>query len=95
MLKIDRICNLKRKEVSPENESVKDTVVDLHNYIDLLYGCLIEKSSYSNLEEAVKCVYTGEFNDKVYSNLENNHTHKTYLCDVKTTDLYNGDLFKC
>ena len=43
MLKVDRWCNLLSKEQSPQNESIKDTVLDLHNYIDLAYACDIEK----------------------------------------------------
>lgn len=39
LLKLDRWCNLRRKEDSPQNESIEDTVKDLHNYTDLAYGC--------------------------------------------------------
>lgn len=63
MLKIDRICNLKNKGVSPENESIKDTIVDLHNYIDLLYGCLSEKPPHGTLGESISHIHTKEFSD--------------------------------
>ena len=42
MLKIDRRCNLARKGKKPENESVFDTILDLHNYVDLAYACEID-----------------------------------------------------
>lgn len=75
MLKIDRICNLKRKRVSPENESVKDTVVDLHNYVDLLYGCLVEKPEYCTVgtitEKEFKNLHVGKFIDNTKDPLIN------------------------
>lgn len=43
MLKIDRIHNLKRKGVSPKNESVQDTLIDAHNYLDLAYACSLDE----------------------------------------------------
>ncbi len=43
MLKIDRLMNLKRKGADPKNESVKDTILDLLNYIDLAFACESEK----------------------------------------------------
>lgn len=42
MLKVDRWCNLVGSGKKPKNESIKDTVIDLHNYVDLAYGCDIE-----------------------------------------------------
>ena len=42
MLKVDRWCNLVGSDKKPQNESVKDTVMDLHNYIDLAYACEVE-----------------------------------------------------
>lgn len=39
LLKLDRWCNLRAKGATPKNESVKDTVADLHNYVDLALGC--------------------------------------------------------
>ncbi len=42
VLKLDRKCNLLSKGVEPKNESIKDTVMDEHNYSDLAYGCDIE-----------------------------------------------------
>ena len=43
MLKVDRWCNLVGSGKEPKNESIKDTVMDLHNYIDLAYGCDIDR----------------------------------------------------
>ncbi len=42
ILKVDRWCNLVGSGKKPKNESIKDTVIDLHNYVDLAYGCDIE-----------------------------------------------------
>ena len=39
VFKIDRWCNLISKQQEPRNESIRDTVLDLHNYIDLAYAC--------------------------------------------------------
>ncbi len=39
LLKMDRWCNLIRKGTPPRNESIRDTVLDAHNYIDLAYAC--------------------------------------------------------
>jgi hypothetical protein len=39
VLKVDRWCNLRNKGEKPRNESVEETVRDLHNYIDLAYAC--------------------------------------------------------
>jgi len=39
LLKVDRWCNLINKGTEPKNESLLDTVLDLHNYIDLAYAC--------------------------------------------------------
>lgn len=39
VLKVDRWNNLKNKE-SIVNESIRDTVCDLHNYVDLALGLL-------------------------------------------------------
>ena len=38
MLKIDRWCNLLKRSEEPANESMRDTLLDLHNYIDLAYA---------------------------------------------------------
>lgn len=43
MLKIDRWCNLVAKGTNPKNESVLDTVIDLHNYCDLAYACELDE----------------------------------------------------
>lgn len=43
MLKVDRWCNLINSNKKPQNESVKDTIMDLHNYIDLAHGCDIDE----------------------------------------------------
>jgi len=42
MLKLDRWQNLRNKQAKPKNEAVKDTILDLHNYIDLAYACELE-----------------------------------------------------
>lgn len=42
LLKVDRWTNLRRKGASPKNESVKDTVMDLLNYVELAYCCDVE-----------------------------------------------------
>lgn len=39
LLKFDRWTNLRAKGTEPKNESIKDTVCDLHNYIDLAFAC--------------------------------------------------------
>lgn len=44
VLKIDRWQNLRRKGAQPKNESVLDTVYDLHNYVDLMYACELDIS---------------------------------------------------
>ena len=42
--KIDRLCNiLNRKNGEVKNESIKDTILDMQNYIDLLKEILIEQ----------------------------------------------------
>lgn len=43
LLKVDRWCNLRQKKAAPKNESVKDTVMDLLNYVELAYCCEVEK----------------------------------------------------
>lgn len=42
LLKLDRWCNLLRKGIEPKNESIQDTILDLHNYTDLAYACQID-----------------------------------------------------
>ena len=42
LLKIDRWNNLVSSCKSPKNESVEDTVMDLHNYIDLAHAIYVE-----------------------------------------------------
>lgn len=44
MLKIDRLMNLRRQDKEPANESVRDTVLDGHNYLDLALACWEESS---------------------------------------------------
>jgi hypothetical protein len=43
LLKIDRLCNLKRKRADPKNESVQDSYCDLMNYLDLSLACFTEE----------------------------------------------------
>ena len=44
LLKIDRLCNLRRKGAKPKNESVKDTILDAHNYLDLSEALMSEET---------------------------------------------------
>jgi len=44
LLKTDRICNLHKKGTTPKNESVRDTVMDKHNYLDIAYALLEEEA---------------------------------------------------
>jgi hypothetical protein len=46
--KIYRICNLIKKGLSPENESVQDSFDDLKNYIDLAEGNLIDEAGMTD-----------------------------------------------
>ena len=41
LMKIDRINNLRGK--NPQNESVRDSYIDLLNYIELSYACICEE----------------------------------------------------
>ena len=42
--KLDRLCNLVyRVKDKPENESIKDTILDAKNYIDLMEECLMKE----------------------------------------------------
>jgi len=45
LLKIDRWCNLRREGKDPANESIQDTLVDAHNYLDLAYACMVEEAN--------------------------------------------------
>jgi len=42
LLKFDRLCNLKNKGTAPKNEAVKDSYIDLLNYLDLAHACELE-----------------------------------------------------
>ena len=44
LLKIDRIINLIRRGVKPENETIDDTFLDLMNYLDLFKALYVERS---------------------------------------------------
>ena len=44
LMKIDRILNLTNSGRAPNNESVDDSFMDLHNYIDLTRAILHEKA---------------------------------------------------
>ena len=47
LLKLDRWCNLAKKEgESPVNEAVSDTVMDFLNYVNLAYACEVDESGY-------------------------------------------------
>ena len=39
LMKLDRWQNLRVKGSKPNNESIQDTVIDLHNYTDLAFAC--------------------------------------------------------
>jgi len=42
--KIDRLCNLVyRRGDKPENESLRDTILDMKNYMDLMEECLMKE----------------------------------------------------
>ena len=43
LLKLDRWTNLRSKGTMPKNEAIKDTIYDLHNYIDLAYTSSIDE----------------------------------------------------
>lgn len=43
LLKIQRLCNLLFSNKVAKNESIKDTLIDLRNYVDLLNCTLEEK----------------------------------------------------
>ena len=42
-LKVDRLCNLIFSDKEPANESIRDTIDDLKNYIDLMEECMIDE----------------------------------------------------
>lgn len=63
LLKIDRWCNLSRKGVNPLNESVRDSILDLHNYIDLAEACEFERNR--EVELAVATYAAGVGLDKI------------------------------
>lgn len=51
MLKVDRWCNLLAKNAEPRNESIKDTVLDLLNYVELAYLCSLDQSGLDKTPE--------------------------------------------
>jgi hypothetical protein len=48
LMKIDRINNLVASGNDPENESLVDSFMDLHNYIDLTMAVLIDEQEEPN-----------------------------------------------
>lgn len=42
--KLDRICNLLFRDKTPLNESLRDSFLDIMNYIDLTYALVSEKN---------------------------------------------------
>lgn len=46
VLKLDRYCNLRNKKAQPKNETVVDTVVDWHNYINLAFACDVDAGTF-------------------------------------------------
>jgi hypothetical protein len=51
LLKIDRYTNLTLTSRKPKNESIEDTILDLHNYVDLSYGAWLEETQQRKQEE--------------------------------------------
>lgn len=51
--KLQRWLNLRNRD--PKNESVQDTIDDLHNYIDLAYAAMVERDMVSINEVEVPC----------------------------------------
>lgn len=49
ILKIDRILNLIKRNAAPNNESIEDSIIDLHNYIDLFNAVLNEGKSMEDV----------------------------------------------
>lgn len=47
LLKVDRWCNLHSQDKEPDNESIRDTILDAHNYIDLAYACELDDEDSS------------------------------------------------
>lgn len=46
VLKLDRYCNLRNKNAQPKNETIMDTVVDWHNYINLAFACDVDAGTF-------------------------------------------------
>jgi len=49
LLKIDRITNIIAESKQPKNESLADTYMDLHNYIDLAIATLADEKQAEGL----------------------------------------------
>ena len=49
IVKLCRLANLKGKH--PQNESVKDTIMDAINYLGLYYACLIDEEAEATKSE--------------------------------------------
>ena len=43
LLKMDRWINLRHSRQAPQNEPIVDTLMDLHNYLDLAYASQVEE----------------------------------------------------
>ena len=43
LMKLDRFNNIVGHGGIPANEGLEDTILDLHNYVDLAYACLVEE----------------------------------------------------
>lgn len=80
MVKITRLNNLKDK--APQNESVKDTILDLVNYIGLYYACKLEE--YHRSICATTAIFQGE-GDVTYGNGYNSCSHPEGLRVVRNS----------
>lgn len=58
LLKIDRIMNILNKGTKAQNESVDDSFMDLHNYIDLARAILFDEEN--NAVPKFKSKYTDD-----------------------------------
>ena len=43
IVKLARYCNLRDTGEPPKNEAIMDTILDMHNYLDLAYACDIDE----------------------------------------------------
>ena len=61
LMKFDRIMNLTKQDREPENESLDDSFMDFHNYLDLARSILIdEKVENGSIPASGIPFHTGE-----------------------------------